>query len=316
MDRIMVSDMHIGDKVEGFYLFKGAYPKTTAAGKPFLNMTLSDNSGTVEAKSWNYDGSIGPKDEGKVVKIRGEVSEFRGEPQIIVEKIRLAQAEDSVNTSDLVPVAPINVEATMEEVADLVNSIEDADYRMICLQMMRDHYDALLNIPAAKSVHHGFLSGLLMHTANMLRTANFLAGIYAGTVDRSLLMAGTLLHDFGKEKEFAFSELGLVTNYSIKGQLLGHLVMGAQEVAEVAQRLGVSEEKSVLLQHMILSHHGQPEYGAAVVPICAESELLSYIDMIDSRMEIYRETMEGMEAGEVSKRIFALDKRIYKHLQK
>lgn len=313
MDRIMISQMHTGDKVEGFYILKGAYPKTTAAGKPFLNMTLADNSGLMEAKIWNYAGPIGVKEEGKVIQVQGEVSEFRGELQLIAEHIRLAEDNDVYDVTDLVPAAPIDVEATLAEIARLVQSMEDEDYRKICLHMMKKHYEALRDIPAAKSVHHGFRSGLLMHTSNMLKTAAFLADLYAGTVNRSLLLAGTFLHDFAKKDEFMFSELGLVTNYSVKGQLLGHLVMGAQEVAEVAKQLGVPEDKTVLLQHMILSHHGEPEFGAAVVPVCAESELLAYIDQIDSKMEIYRETMDGMEVGQVSKRIFALDKRIYRH---
>ena len=152
-----------------------------------------------------------------------------------------------------------------------------------------------------------------MHTWTMLRMVDFLAGLYAGTVDRSLLLAGTLLHDLSKAEEFSFSPLGLVTEYSLKGQLLGHLVMGAGAAARAAEELGVPEEKSVLLQHMILSHHGQPEFGAAVVPMCAESELLSLIDTMDSRMEIYREAMEETPEGEFSKRIFALEKRIYHH---
>lgn len=135
---------------------------------------------------------------------------------------------------------------------------------------------------------------------------------YGDIIDRSLLLAGTFLHDFAKESEFTFSQLGLVTEYSVKGQLLGHLVMGAQEVANVATELGIPEDKSVLLQHMILSHHGEPEFSAAVKPICAESELLSQIDMLDSRMEIYRETLAGLQVGEVSNRIFALDKRVFK----
>ena len=194
-----------------------------------------------------------------------------------------------------------------------VESIDDADYRAVCREMLRRHGNAFERIPAAKSVHHAFLGGLLMHTANMLKTADFLARLYAGTVDRSLLLAGTLLHDFAKAEEFVFSQLGLVTDYSVKGQLLGHLVMGAQEAAEVCAALGVPEEKSVLLQHLILSHHGEPEFGAAVRPQCAESELLSCIDTIDSRMEIYRETYEELEPGTFSPRIFALERRVYKH---
>ena len=97
------------------------------------------------------------------------------------------------------------------------------------------------------------------------------------------------------------------------GQLLGHLVMGAGDAARLAEELGMPEEKSVLLQHMLLSHHGQPEFGAAVVPMCAEAELLSLIDTMDSRMEIYRETLEEVPEGAFSKRIFALDKKVYHH---
>ena len=152
-----------------------------------------------------------------------------------------------------------------------------------------------------------------MHTSNMLRTADFLSDIYCEIIDRSLLMAGTLLHDFAKKEEFLFSELGLATNYSVKGQLLGHLVMGAQEVAQTAAELGIPEEKSILLQHMLLSHHGQPEFGAAVVPMCAEAELLSEIDLIDSRMEIYAENLSEIPEGTFTNRIFALEKKIYKH---
>lgn len=133
------------------------------------------------------------------------------------------------------------------------------------------------------------------------------------TANGKPFLTGALLHDMAKEQEFAFSQLGLATDYSVKGQLLGHLVMGAQETARVAEELGVPEEKSVLLQHLILSHHGEPEFGAAVRPLCAEAELLSLIDAVDSRMEIYRETYDTMEAETFSPRIFALEKKVFKH---
>ena len=309
----MIMDMTLGDDVEGFYILKAAYPKTTANGKPFLSATLSDKTGAIEIKVWDYTGPIASADEGKVVKIRGNVGEYRGTPQITVDRIRLADENDQYDVSALVPVAPIDVDATMDELKELIASIKDEDYRKVCQIFLEQHYDAWKNTPAAKSVHHGFLSGLLMHTTTMLKIADFLAGLYGDIIDRSLLLAGTFLHDFGKQQEFTLSQLGLVTDYSVKGQLLGHLVMGAQEVAKLAAVIGTPEDKAVLLQHMILSHHGEPEFGAAVKPICAESELLSQIDMIDSRMEIYRETLQDMQVGEVSNRIFALDKRVYKH---
>lgn len=308
-----IRNMEIGDEVEGFYILKGAYPKVTANGKPFLNATLSDASGSMEAKVWDYPGPINAADEGKVVKIQGTVTEFRGASQVTIESIRLTDQTDHYDVAALVPVAPIDADLALSKVLELLNSIQDEDYKRIALELFRRHKETFQQIPAAKSVHHGFLNGLLMHTVNMMKMADFLAGLYSDTVDRSLLIAGTFAHDLQKETEFARSELGLVTGYSMKGQLLGHLVMGAQEVGQVARELNLPEEKSVLLQHLVLSHHGEPEYGAAVRPICAESELLSYIDQIDSRMEIYREAFDKLEEGEFSNRIFALEKRVYKH---
>ena len=234
-------------------------------------------------------------------------------PAGLGQGFRMATQEDSYDVSALVPVAPIDRDETLEKVRSLIASMEDRDYRVLAETMLERHLETFRSIPAAKSVHHSFLSGLLMHTANMLCLADFLAGQYSQIIDRSLLLTGTLLHDFAKEKEFTFSQLGVVTDYSRKGQLLGHLVMGAQEIAQVAAELGTPEEKSLLLQHMILSHHGEPEFGAAVKPMFAEADLLSQIDMLDSRMEIYAETLPGVPAGTFSSRIFALDKRIYHH---
>ena len=309
-----LSQMVPGDRVEGFYILKEGTIKTSNSGKPFLSATLSDRSGNLDLKAWDYSGPVGaPEDAGKVVKVRGDVTEYRGTTQLTASNIRMATAEDGYDVSALVPTAPIDRAETLEAVQTLVRSLEDPDYRQVAQTMLSRHLETFRGIPAAKSVHHSFLSGLLMHTANMLRLADFLAGLYPQIIDRSLLLTGTLLHDFAKEREFTFSQLGMVTDYSRKGQLLGHLVMGAQEIAQVAAELGTPEEKSLLLQHMILSHHGEPEFGAAVKPMFAEADLLSQIDMLDSRMEIYAETLPGVPAGTFSSRIFSLDKRIYHH---
>ena len=279
-----IADMRPGDDVEGFYVLKDAFLKTTTAGKPFLSGVLADRSGVIDLKVWDYSGPVGAGsgDTGRVVKIRGQVSEFKGSPQLTAGRIRMAQEGDQYDVSALVPVAPIDPDERLQEIDRLIDSMQDADY-------------------------------LLMHTSNMLKIADFLAGLYSDIIDRSLLLTGTLLHDFAKEQEFCFSGLGMVTDYSLSGQLIGHLVMGAQEAAQCAQELGIPEEKSLLLQHMILSHHGEPEFGAAVRPQCAEAELLSEIDLIDSRMEIYAEALQDLPAGSFSSRIFALDKKIYRH---
>ena len=293
-----INAMTPGDEIEGYYILKSANPKVAANGKPFLTGALSDRTGTMELKVWDYAGPLTAADEGTVVKVRGTVGEYRGTAQFTAARIRQAAQEDPVDASALVPTAPIDCGAAMEDLRRAAASITDPDYRAVAEAMLEAHGETLASIPAAKSVHHAFLGGLLMHTANMVKIADFLAGMYPETIDRSLLLTGTL---------------GLATDYSIKGQLLGHLVMGAQDAAETAARLGVPEEKSVLLQHLILSHHGEPEFGAAVRPLCAEAELLSLIDAVDSRMEIYRETYDTMEPDTFSPRIFALEKKVFRH---
>lgn len=308
-----IHTMTPGDEVEGYYVLKTAVPKVAANGKPFLTGALSDKTGAMELKVWDYAGPLGSGDEGSVVKVRGTVGEYRGSAQFTASRIRPAAESDPVDVSALVPTAPIDRSAAMEELRRWTASIEDEEYRAVAEEMLHAHGEALAAIPAAKSVHHAFLGGLLMHTANMMKIADFLAGMYPETIDRSLLLTGTLLHDMAKEQEFVFSRLGLATDYSVAGQLLGHLVMGAREAAETAAELGMAEEKSVLLQHLILSHHGDPEFGAAVRPLCAEAELLSLIDAVDSRMEIYREAYESIDPGTFSPRIFALEKKVFRH---
>ena len=310
---VKIADFQIGDVIEGYYILKDASAKTTANGRPYLQCQISDCSGFISAYYWDYPGPIGAGEIGHVVKVRGEVTSYRGGPQFTGHRIRLATEKDEYDRSVLVPTAPIEPDQRMQEIRDLVQTMEDADYRRICEVMLERYGEVFRTIPAAKTVHHSFVSGLLMHTSNMLRTADFLSELYCEIIDRSLLIAGTLLHDFAKKEEFLFSELGLATNYSVKGQLLGHLVMGAQEIASVAAELGVPEEKSILLQHMLLSHHGQPEFGAAVVPMCAEAELLSEIDLIDSRMEIYAENLAEVQQGTFTNRVFSLEKKIYRH---
>ena len=308
-----IADFRVGDEVDGFYLLKAAASRVSGAGKPFLAAVLTDSSGSIEAKAWDYSGPVGPSNEGDVIKVQGAVTIFRGSPQIIINHIRPVQSGDEYSLDNLVPCAPIDVEGWSDELQDFVDSLGDPDYRALCQKLLDQYGRRFRDIPGGKSVHHGFLHGLLMHTINMARAADGLAELYADVIDRDLLVAGTLLHDIAKCEEFVTSSLGLVTDYSTKGQLLGHLVMGAQAVATAALELGVPEEKSMLLQHMLLSHHGEPEFGAAVRPQCAESELLALIDMIDSRMEIYSEALSGVPAGQFTKRVFALDKKIYQH---
>ena len=306
--RTIAAGMHF----DGFYLLRSAAVRTSKTGKDYLDGTLADRTGSIDFKVWDYSGTVRPDDVGKIIKVRADAKEYQGTIQLTVTQLRPAVPTDPYDIADLIPKAPIDENEAVLQVREFLAGMKDPDYRNLCETMLDRHLSDFKRIPAAKSVHHGFLCGLLMHTVYMMRAAAFYGDLYAEIIDRDLLVAGTFLHDLAKREEFLFSEFGMVTEYSVKGQLLGHLVMGAEDIAETGKEYGVPEEKLLLLRHMILSHHGKPEFGAAVVPMTAEAELLFHLDLIDSRMEIYRETYENMMPGTFSEKLFALEHRIYK----
>ena len=307
-----LADVRVGDEIEGYYLLTDAAVRISANGSRFLAATVSDRTGSLDLKMWDYAGPVGMDDCGSAVWVRGIVGDYRGAKQLTARVLRLAGEKDGFDPAQLVPAAPMNPDEAAREIRNLLDSLEDEDYRAVAESLFSRHEAQFRTVPAAKTVHHGFRGGLLMHTVNMLRAADYLAELYDEVINRDLLLAGALLHDIAKIREFLFSPLGMVKDYSVEGQLLGHLVLGAQEIAAVAGELNIPREKAVLLQHLVLSHHGEPEFGAAVRPACAEAELLHLIDMMDSRMEIYAEALQTLPPGSFSERIYALEKKIYK----
>jgi 3'-5' exoribonuclease len=297
-----------GERFCGYYLLKSAQSATTGSGKPYLSLRLADRTGELPGKFWDYAGPIGAGDAGQAVWASGRVELFQNAPQLSLDHLRLTDGEDDFDPACLVPSAPYDPQQMLSYVESTLQKLADADYRGVCLKVLERRREAFALLPGGKAMHHAFLHGLLMHTANMMRQADYFARLYPDVIDRSLLIAGAFLHDIGKLEEYATSALGLISDYTKDGQLLGHLFLGAEEVGAAARELGIPEEKRMLLQHLIVSHHGKTEFGAVVLPKCAEAELLANIDMIDSRMEIYRATYADTPAGEFSRqRVYGLN---------
>ena len=296
-----IRDLAAGDRFSGWYLLKSVQTAVTGAGKPYLNLRLADLAGEIPGKAWDYSGPIGPADAGQPVWVRGRVETYPNAPQTVLDEIRLADESDEVDIARLIPTAPHDPALMLAYVESTLQKLEDADYRALTLAILERRRDAFAALPGGKMMHHSFLHGLLMHTANMMQQASALARIYADVIDRDLLIAGAFLHDIGKLSEFAVSPLGLVSDYSKEGQLLGHLFLGAEEVGAVGRELGIPAEKTLLLQHLLVSHHGRPEFGNIVFPKCAEAEMLANIDMIDSRMEMFRMAFAETEPGQFSR---------------
>ena len=312
-----ISSFKQDEIVSGHYLITGIQTGTTKNGSPYLRATVQDRTAKIPVVFWDYHGSISELHNGEVVLLEGVVGAYDDKPQICLDTLELAAdaVGEKYSFKELVPVAPINVRQATVELLKLAFSIADTDYRELCLTMLCRHRHAFLHIPAAKSVHHAFLHGLLMHTLNVAKTVNYYADAYGDFLLRDLLITGAILHDIGKIQEFEVSSCGLVKDYTIKGSISNHLIMGGEEVKEVAKSLEIRDSAIELLCHMILSHHGKFEYGAAVLPCLAEAELLHMADDMDAKLESCRAELESTNIGAFTEKIFALgNRRMIKHI--
>ena len=182
--------------------------------------------------------------------------------------------------------------------------------------MLDEYGDAMTDCPAAFKLHHAIRGGLLMHTLSIVKMCECVASIYP-TVDKELLISGAILHDICKTQEFVLSDSGLVEGYSPRGQLIGHLVMGAMEIERVARENNISKETATLLEHMLISHHGEPEFGAATRPLFLEAEILSELDSLDANIYEIENCLADVAPNEFSSRQWALhDRKFYNHGRK
>ncbi len=313
-----IKDLKTNDSFTDFYFLKNYTLGNKKNGDAFFRVELSDNTGTCNGICWENPDSfdVNVKSIGTIVKVKGVMNEYNGSSQMRVFNIRNARPEDAefYDTADIVACAPIDKDEYRQAVQSMINSIADDEFKQVAQTVYNEIEADFLTIPAGKSVHHSFRNGLLMHTTNMMKLALCIAEQYENIIDRDLLLTATFLHDVAKIQEFELSNLELVSDYSCEGQLLGHLYMGAVKVREACLKLGIDEHKRLMLEHLILSHHGEPENGAVVTPKCAEAEALHIIDLLDSRLEIFAEEYEALEIGQFSqKKNWALDRKVYRN---
>lgn len=304
-------------RIEGFCIVKSVEKKTSSKGDIYLDFTLSDASGEINAKLWRYiPAEHGEYKAQDIVKVRGTINRYNGVDQLRIERIRTALESDKVKVEDLVRSVGYSGEKMFDELFSIADGFSDGELKTIVTTILGDNKERLLYWPAAFKLHHAVRGGLLMHTLSIVRLCESVCEIYP-FVDRELLISGAVLHDIAKLDEFSVGELGIAEGYTVEGNLLGHLAMGATKVDEYAKKLGISRKTSVLLQHMLLSHHGDPEFGAAVRPMFIEAEILSELDLLDSRIYEMREGVSSVKPDEFSGRMWALnDRKLYNHNRK
>ena len=301
-----LKEIQRGDRFEGFLLVRGAEQKQSANGKFYLDMTLADRSGSINAKMW--DGTVQPPQAGSVIKVRATGNEFNGRIQLRIAQFRETEPRDDVDMARLLPSAPEEPRAMMEEITRAADRISDPDLRRITCRLLDRAGNRLLTFPAARQMHHAERGGLLYHTLTMLRAARALLPVYP-RLNESLLIAGVIVHDLAKLSEMEEDALGMIADYSVDGKLLGHIVRGVVNIEEAAKETGASPQKALLLQHMVLSHHGVAEYGSPKAPMFPEAEVLHTLDTLDARLYQMYDALGKANPGGFSEKVWGLENR-------
>lgn len=300
-----------GDSINRPFLLKDGMVKKKSNGETYLSCTLATAEQSIPSVLWTFPEKMPDRLVGSFVMVHGIAQEYQGAAQIKISRLEVADDLTDNDKADLIPCCEVNMSKAWLYMLSTVDQIDDADYRAVATEVLHRYEEAYKNMPAAKAVHHSGIHGLLKHTSEMLCLAQSVAKIHSDVINRSLLLTGTLCHDLGKVREMHRVDCGLVNEYTTEGMLLGHPYLGMEMINEICKQLEIPENKALLLKHLIGSHSGKPEWGAIQAPQTAEAEALHLIDMMDSRMEIYREAYREMEVGQHIK-LFSLGHEVHK----
>ena len=281
----------------------------SSKGSKYYSLTLQDSSGTIEAKKWD----VMPSEEQylqvkKVISVDGYPLIYNGNQ--LQFKINDFEPLSNVDDNELILESPVDKNLLEKEFFDYIDKIEDEEIKEIVLEVVNKRFDKIVVYPAAKTNHHEYSGGLLHHEVSMLRLAEKVSELYP-VLNKDLLFGGIILHDLGKTSELSGP---IATEYTLEGKLLGHISIIQSDIVEAAKKHNVSEETVILLQHIVLSHHGKLEYGSPVLPQIIEAEVIYQIDNMDSKIVMATKALKDVTVGGYSNRVPGLDNRVfYKH---
>lgn len=288
-----------------FAMIKELAEKKDKNGNGYLDMTvIGSDKKEYPAKIWRFENN-GQFEAGEVVEIEYSVDSYKGKTQLTITMIKKAPDE---MIKDFVPSSEYNGKTVFSMLLNKVNSFADNDLKEIVSSIMLKNREKLEEYPAAYRLHHAIVGGLMLHTASIVEMAEKTCQVYPN-INRELLLSGAILHDVAKTFEMETGKTGLCSGYSVGGELIGHLVKGAMYIEETAKELCIESEKVTLLEHMVLSHHGVPEYGSPVRPMFLEAEILSTLDSLDATIFEINNATNKIEAGKFTDRQWALDNR-------
>ncbi|MDE3103673.1 MAG: HD domain-containing protein [Acidobacteriota bacterium] len=283
-------------------------------GGNYLALTLADKTGSLEARMWDdFEDVLTTCGEGSFVKAQGQISKYQGKFQITLSKLRRA-ADSEIDAGDYMPATQLDVEAMWAELRSYVEGFANADLRRLVFAFLDDAEvaQAYKVAPAAKTLHHAWLGGLLEHVLTLVRVCRATAPFYP-EVDADLLVTGAILHDIGKTRELSWKS---AFSYTLEGQMIGHISIAQGMLVEKVRALQPFPEKlRVLVEHMILSHHGKYEFGSPKLPMTPEAMLLNVLDDLEAKMqamrnEFARATANGKSAGEMTDWVRSLERPV------
>lgn len=292
-----IESLREGERINEIYLCKQKNSALTKAGKPYDNLILQDKTGTLDAKIWE-PGSVGIDefDSLDYIAVMGDITSFQGALQLNVKRVRKV-AEGEYDPKDYLPVSRYDVEEMYAELTGYIATLENPYLKKLASSFFLEDAEFAKRFKfhsAAKTVHHGFVGGLLEHTLGVTRHCNYFASAYP-MLNRDLLLTAAMFHDIGKLEELSvFPE----NDYTDEGQLLGHIMIGAEWVGErIRQIPDFPVRLGNELKHCILAHHGELEFGSPKKPALAEALALSFADNLDAKMETIRELFDSAQEG-------------------
>jgi 3'-5' exoribonuclease len=297
---VFVADLKEGERIDDLFLVKSAKLGETRVGKPYLVVTVMDRSGEISGPVWDSVEALQALcTPGEVIRLVGTVQSYREKLQLKIDTV-YKESQEEIDPGLFFPASIRNRQEMADELHGMIQNVSNQFLKKILVHFFKkgEWWDRFQEAPAAKAIHHAYVGGLLEHSLSVARIGNFLAKHYEG-VDRSLLISGALLHDIGKLEEL--SMVSGVVDYTARGRLKGHLVIGSEMVALAAGKIrDFPEELLEQLQHLILSHHGRQEFGSPTVPMTVEAFILSFLDDLDAKMNITEQLRRKMEGSELS----------------
>ena len=317
MKTFYVKDLTVNTEITDFFMAKKAQIRTGSNGKDYFDVELCDMTGSVSGKKWDIEpqesNNLANIKDGEILKIRAVVNEWQGTKQLRISRIRKANMNlDGLDMKDFVKAAPEDPEEMYDYIMGIAQGLSDPDYKALSVKVLSDNREKLMYYPAAAKNHHAEFAGLLYHMKRMLMTGRKICEVYTD-LDPDLLSCGIIVHDMEKINEIESNEYGMSPGYSTEGILLGHIVMGAKYIDRLAEELDMPREKAVMIEHMVVSHHYEPEFGSPKRPMFPEAEVLHYCDILDARLFDMFEALGSAEPGGFSEKVWTLDnRRVYK----